>query len=161
MPKSPSAPSDSRVLGEPSGPPARIGGRITWLLSRNHIRAATLLQEGFAADGSGLRSYHYRLLAALEEWGPRSQAELGRSTAVDRSDVVGVLGELEERGLVERSVDPSNRRRNIVSITPAGLRELKKLDVVIDEIQSCVLAPLTRDEGRQLGVLLQKLLGPD
>lgn len=159
MPKSASVSGDTDDGREPHGPPARIADRITWLLSRNHIRAAALLQEGFAADGSGLRSYHYRLLAALEEWGPRSQAELGRSTAVDRSDVVAVLGELEARGLIERGVDPSNRRRNIVSITPAGLERLTELDAVIDEIQSQVLAPLSNSESRELAVLLQKLLG--
>jgi MarR family transcriptional regulator, lower aerobic nicotinate degradation pathway regulator len=144
---------------EPAGPPARIRDRITWLISRNYMRSNTLLNEGFAADGSGLRSYHYRLLAALEEWGPRSQAELGRSTAVDRSDVVSVLAELEQRGLVKRTVDPANRRRNIVSITTAGRSQLRKLDRVIDRIQAQVLAPLASDERRQLATLLHKLLG--
>jgi DNA-binding MarR family transcriptional regulator len=123
------------------------------------MRSNALLNEGFAADGSGLRSYHYRLLAALEEWGPRSQAELGRSTAVDRSDVVSVLAELEQRGLVKRTVDPANRRRNIVSITPAGLRQLRKLDGVIEQIQAQVLEPLSSGERRQLAMLLHKLLG--
>jgi DNA-binding MarR family transcriptional regulator len=144
---------------EPTGPPARIRDRITWLISRNYMRSNALLNEGFAADGSGLRSYHYRLLAALEEWGPRSQAELGRSTAVDRSDVVSVLAELEQRGLVKRTVDPANRRRNIVSITPAGLRQLRKLDGVIEQIQAQVLEPLSSGERRQLAMLLHKLLG--
>jgi len=143
---------------EPAGSPARIRDRITWLISRNYIRANALLNEGFAAEGSGLRSYHYRLLAGLEEWGPRSQAELGRSTAVDRSDVVNILAELEQRGLVKRTVDPANRRRNIVSITPAGRRQLRKLDRVIDQIQAQVLEPLSSDERQQLTALLRRLL---
>ena len=66
------------------------------------------------------------------------QAELGRSTSIDPSDVVGVLGELERRGLVERMTDPSNRRRNIVSITRAGAKQLRALDTVIDDIQERV-----------------------
>jgi hypothetical protein len=36
---------------------------------------------------------YYRLLAALEERGPIGQADLGRSTSVDRSDVVTARAE--------------------------------------------------------------------
>ncbi|MCP2326976.1 DNA-binding MarR family transcriptional regulator [Hamadaea flava] len=137
--------------------PSRIRDRVTWLISRNYERSRGLLNDGFAADGAGLRSYHYRLLAALEEWGPVGQADLGRATGVDRSDVVAVLGDLEQLGLVERTVNPSNRRRNIVSITAAGDARLRELDHVIDEVQERVLAPLSADERSQLMRLLRKL----
>jgi DNA-binding MarR family transcriptional regulator len=66
--------------------------------------------------------------AALDEWGPASQADLGRGTGIDRSDVTAALSELESRRLVERSVDPEHRRRNIVTITPAGVEQLLELD---------------------------------
>jgi DNA-binding MarR family transcriptional regulator len=137
--------------------PSRIRDRPTWLISRTYGRSHGLLNDGFAASGAGLRSYHYRLLAALEEWGPVGQADLGRSTSVDRSDVVTVLSELERLGLIERTVNPSNRRRNIVSITPAGSKQLRALDHVVDEIQEQVLAPLSQNERRQLTKLLRKL----
>jgi MarR family transcriptional regulator, lower aerobic nicotinate degradation pathway regulator len=97
------------------------------------------------------------LLAALEEWGPASQADLARSTSVDRSEVVAVLNELEQRGLIERAVDPRNRRRNIVSITRTGSTQLQLLDQLIDEVQERVLAPLSQNERRQLTKLLRKL----
>src|ERR1700691_4369859 len=135
------APTTARLAGVPEQPPrkstapARIRDRPTWLISRNYARSHALLNDGFAAGGSGLRSYHYRLLAALEESGPIGQADLGRSTGVDRSDVVTVLGDLERLGLIKRSVDPTNKRRNIVTITPAGSRRLRTLDKLLDEIQ--------------------------
>jgi MarR family transcriptional regulator, lower aerobic nicotinate degradation pathway regulator len=140
------------------GPPARIKERPTWLLSRAYARSRQLLNDGFEATGSGLRSYHYRLLATLEERGPTGQADLGRLLRLDRSDVVALLTELEGLGLVERSVDPSNRRRNIVTITRPGARRLRALDPVIDEIQERLLAPLSEAERRQLSRLLRKLL---
>lgn len=138
--------------------PARIEDRLTWLLSRSYARSNALLQDGFAAAGGGLRSTHYRLLAAIEEWGPSSQADLSRSTGLDRSDVVGLLGELEEAGLVKRKVDPANKRRNIVSITAGGKRKLAALDRVVDAVQDQVAAPLSESERRQLRKLLRKLL---
>jgi DNA-binding MarR family transcriptional regulator len=148
------------VPGKPprhASAPSRIRDRPTWLISRTYARSHALLNDGFAASGTGLRSYHYRLLASLEESGPTSQADLGRYAGVDRSDVVTVLGELERLGLVQRAVDPSNRRRNIVSITPAGAKQLRALDEVLDDIQERVLAPLSDNERRQLTKLLRKL----
>lgn len=146
--------------GEPSrdaSAPSRIRDLPTWLISRTYARSHALLNEGFADSGTGLRSYHYRLLAALEESGPITQADLGRNTSVDRSDVVNVLAELERRGLVKRIVDPTNRRRNIVTITAAGRDQLRALDNVIEAVQERVVQPLTQTERRQLTKLLRKL----
>lgn len=140
--------------------PARIRDLPTWLISRTYARSRGLLNDGFVDSGTGLRSYHYRLLAALEESGPITQANLGRNTSVDRSDVVNVLTELEPRGLVQRTVDPTNRRRNIVTITPAGRKQLRALDNMIDAVQERVLEPLTQTERLQLTKLLRKLTDP-
>jgi DNA-binding MarR family transcriptional regulator len=145
----------------PSRTPARIKDRPTWLISRAFARSSALLAEGFEASGRGLRSYHYRLLAALDEWGPASQADLGRGTGIDRSDVTAALSELESRQLVERSVDPGHRRRNIVTITPAGRAQLVELDSLIDGIQERLLDPLTQAQRRQFVALMTKLLAAD
>jgi DNA-binding MarR family transcriptional regulator len=139
--------------------PARVAQRPTWLINQASALAQRLLSDGFAAEGA--RGYHYRLLAALEEWGPIGQADLGRRTGVDRSDVVGSLGDLERLGLTERAVDPTNRRRNIVSITRTGSARLRTLDSVIDQVQERVLAPLSPSERRQLTKLLRKLADAD
>jgi len=139
--------------------PKRLQSRATWLVSRAHARVSGLLNAGFEAEGGGLRGYHYRLLAAVEEWGPASQAELGRGTGIDRSDVTAALNELESRGLVERSVDPDNKRRNIVTITEQGVAHLFYLDKVIDGIQEEFLAPLNAAQRRQFVALMTRLVG--
>lgn len=137
--------------------PDRVKERPTWLISRAYARSSALLAAGFEAHGDGLRGHHYRLLAALEQWGPASQADLGRDTGIDRSDVTAALTELESRRLVERKVDPSHKRRNIVTLTPQGADALLRLDAVLDEIQDAVLAPLTTAQRRQLLNLLSHI----
>ncbi|MBL7493534.1 MarR family transcriptional regulator [Frankia sp. AgB1.9] len=137
--------------------PDRVRDRPTWLISRAFARSTSLLFAGFETHGDGLRGYHYRLLAALEQWGPASQADLGRDTGIDRSDVTGALTELEARGLVERRPDPDHGRRKIVTITPLGLDALRRLDGVIDGIQEAVLAPLTAQQRRQFVDLISRL----
>lgn len=136
-------------------PPARLQGTPSWLVNQAAVHASRLVGEGFAAVGA--RRYHYSLLAALSEFGPSSQAALGRHTGIDRSDVVAMLNELSEQGMVERAVDPANRRRNIVTITAAGTAHLTRLDRVLTDAQERFLAPLSRAEREQLVALLGRI----
>jgi len=137
--------------------PARLRGKPTWLISQVETVAHRLLTERLAAAGA--RGYHYRLLAALAEFGPSSQAALGRRTAMDRSDVVAVVNELAGQGLVERDTDQADRRRNIISITPNGARRLRELDVLLAAVQDELLAPLSGQQRSQLIELLSRILG--
>lgn len=137
--------------------PTRIRDRPTWLISRAHARSLAELSAGFAASELGVRGSHYRLLAALADSGPASQADLGRSASLDRSDVAAIVAELEQKELIEREADPSNRRRKIVSLTAAGEGALGALDIVLDGVQARVVAPLSPGERQELVRLLEKL----
>ena len=134
----------------------RVAGRPTWLLSRANARSQALLADAFSSEG--LRGYHFRLLAALDQYGPSSQAELGRGTGIDRSDVVAALNDLVEGGLARREPDPVDGRRNVVTITRRGRSTLERLDAVVDGVQAAVLAPLTATERRTFVRLLAKLV---
>jgi DNA-binding MarR family transcriptional regulator len=136
-------------------PLERVAGRPTWLLSRANLRAQDLLAQAFAAEG--LRGYHFRLLAALDQYGPSSQANLGRHTGIDRSDVVAVLDDLVDRRFARRQPDPADGRRNVVTITKGGRAILERLDAALDDVQAAVLEPLTPKEGATLVRLLAKL----
>jgi MarR family transcriptional regulator, lower aerobic nicotinate degradation pathway regulator len=136
--------------------PARLRGMPSWLLGQTAMYAHRLVVESLATAGA--RGYHYRLLAALEEFGPASQAALGRRTGIDRSYVVEAVNELADRGLVERARDPEDRRRNIITITPAGVRQLRRLDEVVAGIQDELLVSLSADERDELARLLRKVL---
>jgi DNA-binding MarR family transcriptional regulator len=136
--------------------PSRLMEMATWLISRTYGHSYRLLTEGFAAAGA--HGYHYRLLAALMEFGPASQATLGRRAGIDRSDVVAALNDLADRGLIERSADHDDRRRNVVTITPAGVEEFTSLDAVVVGIQDAVLAPLSASERTELKRLLTTLV---
>ena len=134
----------------------RVAGRPTWLLSRANARSQALLTDGFAAEG--VRGYHFRLLAALDEFGPASQADLGRHTGIDRSDVVATLNDLVARGLAQREPDPVDRRRNVITMTKRGAVALERFDAVLDDVQDTLLAQLTPNERTSLVRLLTKLI---
>jgi DNA-binding MarR family transcriptional regulator len=120
------------------------------------MHAHRLLMGQLATAGS--RGYHYRLLAALQEFGPASQAALGRRTGMDRSDVVAALNDLAGRGLVERAPDPADRRRNVITITADGTAHFERLDRLLSRAQDELLAPLSPAEREVLTGLLTRVL---
>ena len=136
--------------------PTLLSQKPTWLISQISTHAHRLLTDRLATAGA--RGYHFRLLAALEEFGPASQARLGGRAGVDRSDVVAALNDLAARGMVERTPDPADRRRNIVTITPAGRAHLRQLDQLLAGVQDEFLAPLSPAERGQLVRLLTRIL---
>ncbi|MEU8345023.1 MarR family transcriptional regulator [Spirillospora sp. NPDC048832] len=140
--------ADARTL-------ARLRTAPSWLINLVSAQSHRLVGAGFAAAGA--RGYHYRLLAALDEYGPSSQAALGRATGIDRSDVVAALNELAAKGMVDRSPDPSDRRRNVITLTADGARHLRELDEVLTGIQDDLLAPLSPAEREQFTALLTRL----
>jgi DNA-binding MarR family transcriptional regulator len=127
----------------------------SWLLTQTAAHAGRLVSEGLGAIGA--RGYHYRLLMSLLGDGPASQADLGRRTGIHLSDMVAALNELEKSGYVRRVPDPADRRRNIISITDAGVARTSELAERVSEIQEELLAPLSTAEREELTGLLAKL----
>jgi MarR family transcriptional regulator, lower aerobic nicotinate degradation pathway regulator len=136
-------------------PGNRIDRAPTWLLSRAHARAQAIRVEAFAAAASS--GYLSRLLASLADQGAASQAELSRRTGIDPSDVVAAVNELAARRFINRKRDPNDARRNVVTLTAGGRRELARLDAVVADIQDRFLAPLSESERRSLQRILGKL----
>jgi DNA-binding MarR family transcriptional regulator len=64
----------------------------------------------------------YVVLTALAEQSVRTQAALAQSIGADKSRIIGVLDELQERGLIQRRPDPADRRVHLLSLTEAGTR---------------------------------------
>jgi len=128
----------------------------SWLLTQSAAHAHRIITEAFAAGGA--RAYHFRLLATLVEFGPASQAALGRHTGIDRSDVVAALNELVADGYVDRTPDPADGRRNIITLTASGRRQHKRLAALVERAQDEIFAPLTPADRARLTALLGRLL---
>lgn len=137
-------------------PPAALRQSPSWLIGQASVYAHRLVNDGLATADA--RRYHFSVLSALAECGPVSQIALGRRCHLDRSDIASVVGELAERGHLERQPDPADLRRNIVTITPEGARYLDRLSELVSQAQDDLLAPLTEDERRQLQSLMARVV---
>jgi DNA-binding MarR family transcriptional regulator len=92
----------------------------------------------------GLSGRQYMVLAVLGTDAPPSQLELAGLCGLLPAQVVPVIDELERRGFVARERSETDRRRSVVSLTPAGEEILEKADTLGERLVE-ELEPETRD----------------
>jgi DNA-binding MarR family transcriptional regulator len=131
----------------------------SWLLGRAAAHSRALVAEALAAEG--MKIWHHVALSAVSDLGPVAQAELGRGIRLDPKDLVGVLNDLQSARLVVREADPTDRRKNAVSITEEGRRLLKRCEKSAREANDELLASLSSAEREQFMGLLIRISGTD
>ena len=135
--------------------PEELISSTSFLLKRLGFAAKDKAMEAY--ERSGLHPYHHAVLAVLDEGSRETQGAIADALGYDRGQLVGLLDELEDRGLVERRRDPADRRRHIVRLTPAGKRALAKLRALARQLDDDFLASLDEDERAQLHALVLRL----
>ena len=104
----------------------------------------------------GITVTQYTALTVLEQHPGMSSAQLARHAFVSAQAMEGIVGALEEAGLIERARDPQNRRRMTISLTPAGVALLAACRAAVDRIEGEAFAGLSADQRGQLGRWLQE-----
>jgi DNA-binding MarR family transcriptional regulator len=107
----------------------------------------------------GLRPRHLIALKLLSESGPASQQGLADALSLDPSNVVGLLNELEERGLITRRRDPADRRRHIVELSASGESELTCADARLRHVEDELFSALSAEERETLYRMLVRAVG--
>ena len=135
-------------------PPARLRALASWQASKVSVIGARMIGRHMPLSARP----DFAVMAALEEYGELSQADLGRRLGLDRNEVSGIVTRLEGGQHIDRHVDPANRRRNVVTLTASGRRYLEEIQRHADAAQDELLAGLNTAERRHLNELLAKLL---
>jgi MarR family transcriptional regulator, lower aerobic nicotinate degradation pathway regulator len=136
-------------------PPRELVSSPSFLLKRLGFEVKDRVHDGFEATGAS--PFHFTVLAVLDEGARETQATIADALGYDRSYLVGLLDELEERALMERNRDPADRRRHIVRLTPAGKKTLAKLRALQASIDDDFFSPLSAEERAALHKLLHRL----
>ena len=79
--------------------------------------------------------------------------------SLDPSNVVGLLNELEERGLITRRRDPADRRRHIVELSAIGDKQLVRAQAQLGRVEDELLSALSTGERATLYSLLVRAVG--
>ncbi len=104
-------------------------------LGRSLMRAELPLLEAH-----GVSMWAYAVLTALRDNEASSQASLADTIGADRTRIIAVLDDLQERKLINRQPDPSDRRSNLLSLTAAGRKTVTAAQKAIQEHEKRILA---------------------
>jgi DNA-binding MarR family transcriptional regulator len=110
-----------------------------------------------ALEELGLRSVHFAVLHRLADAGPSSQADLAAGLRIHASNLVRVLDEMEEEGLIDRERDPADRRRQVILLSSRGVRALQQAERAAARTEAQLLAALSPAEQKQLRSLLGRV----
>ncbi len=135
--------------------PQELVESTTFLLKRLGFAAKDRTLAAY--EETGLHPYHHAVLLVLSEGAPETQGSIADALGYDRGQLVGLLDDLEERGLVERKRDPNDRRRHVVRLTADGKAMLRRLRTLAGQIEDEFLAPLDERERVALHALLLRL----
>ena len=128
--------------------------RALWKLLRDDAFAS--LRDDFTARVAecSLSMSQGKVVRELQQ--PQSQRELARRLHYDPSNINALADSLEDRGLVERRPDASDRRFRLLALTPEGERLRATLEANLAQ-PPAFLDRLTPEEQKQLLALLAKV----
>ncbi|MFC4068965.1 MarR family winged helix-turn-helix transcriptional regulator [Actinoplanes subglobosus] len=132
-----------------------LSERANFLLSQLGFHVA----QTFAARLAplGIAPNHFGLLMHLDRGEGRTQQQLADAVGVHRKVMVGLIDDLERRGLVERRRHPADRRAHALHLTEAARELLPHARDIADRHEDEMLAGLEPAERTQLLAMLQRI----
>jgi DNA-binding MarR family transcriptional regulator len=137
-------------------PGDRAPSTLAFLLSQVGIHASRRFAERIAA--AELNPPLFRVLNLIDAAEGRSQQAIGKAIQVPPSRMVGLVDELEERGLVERRPDPADRRIRALYLTRKGRNALARGREIAKAHEEELTRGMSQVDRRQLTGLLQKIV---
>jgi DNA-binding MarR family transcriptional regulator len=108
-------------------------------------------------DRFGLNRPEWRALVALADIGPCTAKEIGAHSTQHKTKVSRAVFALEQRRWLSREADPSDRRSERLSLTPAGRHAYEELLAPMREREAQILARLSARQRDDLDAALAAL----
>ncbi len=134
---------------------SEIASEIEFLLARARAIGTSKANEFLTEVNLKARSYAVLSLACSAA--KPTQRELAEFLSLDASQIVALVDALEDRGLVAREPDPSDRRSNVIVSTKSGEDLYARARQVVAHAESTSLEALSFDERDQLRALLSRV----
>jgi DNA-binding MarR family transcriptional regulator len=130
-----------------------VGPRVRLL--RNALGARSIA----ASAPHGLPTGSLTVLALVAANPGSSQAALAAKAGINKSALVGLVDELETRGLIARDRSASDRRRNDLTVTPEGTRAMQALFEAVIPAEGRIRDALDTRDLTVLLALLDRAIG--
>jgi DNA-binding MarR family transcriptional regulator len=132
-----------------------LTGNAGYLLSR----VGTAVQTGFKELLAGwqLRPQQFAILNTLRAAGGTSQQRLCQALGIDSGNMVELVDGLEALALAQRTRDPRDRRRHLLTLTASGEQQVAEIAAAVARYTARFLQPLGQAEQAALTASLTKL----
>lgn len=107
---------------------------------------------------AGLTEATWRPLLHLHILGNQSkQKDLATSVGIEGATLVRLIDTLVDKGLIQRTEDSSDRRKNLISLTQEGRSTVDKLTKIIDPLQEQLLCDFSDNDIAAIGKFILTL----
>jgi DNA-binding MarR family transcriptional regulator len=120
----------------------------------DHLARLMRVRGESALAPLGLRPRHLVVLTVLRDQGSPTQQALAAALQTDRTNLIGLLNELETDGLILRRRSTEDRRRHFVELTGEGTERLAEAETALAEAENDVLGALDAAQRETLYQLL-------
>jgi DNA-binding MarR family transcriptional regulator len=133
------------------------------LLGYNARRAALVAIEAFLAGMAefALRPVDFSVLSLVGRNAGITSRQLSAALGIQPSNLVAIVNQLEQRGLLARQPHPRDGRAMGLSLTADGQKLARRAERKAAELEAAVAARLDADEQQTLLRLLRKVYAPD
>lgn len=134
-----------------------LAGSLGYRLRRAWYRAA--LSFAGALEGMGLRQVPFGILSVVAANPGIKQGAVAEALGIQRSNMVALVNELQERGWLERTPDPADRRAVTLRLTADGAQRFDEAVRRIRAHEARLLKALGHGEAERLEELLRRFAG--
>lgn len=109
----------------------------------------------------GVTPAQYGVLDCLWKEGQLSPKQIGAMVYLEAPTISGILDKMQKANLIDRSVDPNNRRNVLVTATPKSYEIREKVESATRDMNNKVLQNLTDEEQDGLKKALETIIKAD
>ncbi|GAA4617265.1 MarR family winged helix-turn-helix transcriptional regulator [Saccharopolyspora hordei] len=139
--------------------PQPLADDIGFLLSRAGGMVLGAVNKALVPLGLKVRAYSVLVLACEHAAGV-NQRTVATTLGLDPSQIVGLVDELEERGLVRRTPDPADRRNRLIAATEEGRRVQEEAQGLVDQAHRGYFEGLSPEAVDELRTALKRIVFP-
>jgi DNA-binding MarR family transcriptional regulator len=121
-----------------------LAGRLMLALRRSS--AAGVLHGQTIARRVGVNSTDLECLDLILMGGPSTAGEIARHTGLTSGAVTGLIDRLERLGLVERTADPTDRRKVLVRVREDKIGPIAAFYAPLEKAMQGLLASYSKEE---------------
>ncbi len=109
-------------------------------------------------ENSTVTSGEFPFVMLIYRKGPMIQNDMANYFMVSNANITKTIHNLESKSIIERRIDPNNKRKKYVSLTPTGEAFCKEMTSIQKEWNLLLTEKLTKEEEETFGKLLYNIL---